>query len=194
VPEIYDQTARAIGKTPVWIFHGGADELVPVDESRRMFAALKNSGGVVRYYEYAEVGHNSWDNAYAEPDFSSWLLSQALTKEGKTTARAEMKLVPAKPPVAQIDPKIYADYVGTYERERWPGTVIRQTLTLEGDTLRLQVRSDRVLKLLPISAQEFFPDPFNDSRYIFQRNADGQVDRMILRDKRHDEVFRKVNP
>src|SRR5262245_8008737 len=31
----YIETARKIGKTPVWIFHGGADPVVPPDESRK---------------------------------------------------------------------------------------------------------------------------------------------------------------
>ena len=40
-----------------------------------MAAALKELGGVVKYTEYEGVGHNSWDKAYAEPNFFSWLLS-----------------------------------------------------------------------------------------------------------------------
>ena len=63
------------GVRPVWIFHGGADTVVPTSESRKMHEALKASGGNVKYSEYEGVGHNSWDKAYNEPDFFSWLLS-----------------------------------------------------------------------------------------------------------------------
>jgi predicted peptidase len=63
---------------PVWIFHGGADDTVSVDYSRKLNDALKAAGGNVRYTEYTGVGHNSWDKAYAEPDLMSWLLSQSL--------------------------------------------------------------------------------------------------------------------
>jgi predicted peptidase len=72
----YALVAQKVGKTPVWIFHGGADNVVPVAESQKMNEALKAAGGSVKYTEYPDVGHNSWDRAYAEPEFMPWLLSQ----------------------------------------------------------------------------------------------------------------------
>lgn len=72
----YGAVAAKVGRTPVWIFHGGADPVVPVTESRKMVDALKAKGGKVRYNEYDGVGHNSWDKAYAEPELFSWFLSQ----------------------------------------------------------------------------------------------------------------------
>jgi predicted peptidase len=72
----YAEVARKIGKTPVWIFHGGADPVVPPDESRRMNEALKATGGDVKYTEYENVAHNSWDKAYAEPELMKWMLGQ----------------------------------------------------------------------------------------------------------------------
>lgn len=75
-PDPYGAVATKIGSTPVWIFHGGADPVVPVTESRKMVEALKARKGNVRYNEYEGIGHNSWDKAYAEPEFFRWLLSQ----------------------------------------------------------------------------------------------------------------------
>jgi predicted peptidase len=77
-PRSYAEAAAKIGKTPVWIFHGAADDTVPVDGSRKMNDALKAAGGNVRYTEYPGVGHNSWDKAYAEPELMPWLLSKSL--------------------------------------------------------------------------------------------------------------------
>lgn len=77
----YADVARKIGKTPVWVFHGTADETISIAESRKMVQALRAAGGNVRYTEYAGVGHNSWDRAYAEPKFFPWLLAQALEKK-----------------------------------------------------------------------------------------------------------------
>ena len=74
----YAATAQKIGKTPVWVFHGEADPVVPVTESRQMVAALKAAGGNVRYTEYPGVKHESWNNAYAEPGLMPWLLAQKL--------------------------------------------------------------------------------------------------------------------
>jgi predicted peptidase len=72
----YTEAARKIDKTPTWIFHGGDDPVVPVTESRRMNDAMKALGGEVHYTEYPGVGHNSWEKAYAEADFISWMLSK----------------------------------------------------------------------------------------------------------------------
>ncbi len=77
----YVAVAQKVGKTPVWIFHGGSDTTVPPAESRKMNDALKAAGGNVKYTEYSGVGHNSWDRAYAEPEFMPWLLSQRRPKE-----------------------------------------------------------------------------------------------------------------
>jgi len=74
----YGALARAIKSTPVWAFHGAADDTVPVTESRSMVAALRRSGGNVRYTEYPGVGHDSWDLAYADPNLVKWLFQQKL--------------------------------------------------------------------------------------------------------------------
>ncbi len=74
----YAQSAKKIGQTPVWIFHGGEDNVVPTEESRKMNEALKTAGGNVKYTEYESVGHNSWDKAYAEMELMKWMLEQRL--------------------------------------------------------------------------------------------------------------------
>ena len=60
--------------TPLWVFHGDADAVVPVRLSRKMVEAAQQAGGQVRYTEYPGVNHNSWDNAFAEPELMSWLM------------------------------------------------------------------------------------------------------------------------
>src|SRR4029078_7607511 len=71
-----DEIARRIGKTPVWVFHGKSDWLVPVAYSREMVKALRDAGGDVQYTEYPRVGHNSWDRTYADPRLFEWLFKQ----------------------------------------------------------------------------------------------------------------------
>ena len=68
--------ASLIAKTPIWAFHGDEDEMVNVSESRRMVEAIKKAGGQPRYTEYKGVGHNSWVQAFKEPDFLSWIFAQ----------------------------------------------------------------------------------------------------------------------
>jgi len=76
----YATIAKRLGKIPVWIFHGDADHVIPVTESRQMAEALRKLGAAVKYTEYPDVNHNSWDRAYAEPEFIPWLLSHRLGK------------------------------------------------------------------------------------------------------------------
>lgn len=59
--------------TRYWIFHGDADNVVEVKGSRDMVAKLKQLNASVTYTEYPGVGHNSWDNAYADPKLMKWM-------------------------------------------------------------------------------------------------------------------------
>ncbi len=77
-PKGYAEAAARVGKVPVWIFHGADDEIVPVTESQRMQAAMKQVGAEVHYTEYPGVRHVSWDKAYDEPKLFPWLFSKSL--------------------------------------------------------------------------------------------------------------------
>lgn len=66
--------------TPLWIFHGAADAVVPVALSQKMYEAARKAGGKVRYTEYPGVNHNSWDPAFAEPELLKWLFAQKMKK------------------------------------------------------------------------------------------------------------------
>jgi len=68
--------AQRVSKLPIWIFHGEIDPRVPVEESRKMAAALKALSADVRYTEFAGVGHNAWDSAYGSADVFEWLFRQ----------------------------------------------------------------------------------------------------------------------
>ncbi|HET8675679.1 MAG TPA: prolyl oligopeptidase family serine peptidase [Blastocatellia bacterium] len=72
----FNTIARKVGRTPVWVFHGADDPIVPVSESRLMVDALRAAGGNVRYSEYPGVGHNVWLNVIAERDLLPWMLAQ----------------------------------------------------------------------------------------------------------------------
>jgi predicted peptidase len=77
-PKSYADAAARIGKTPVWIFHGANDNIVPVTESQGMYEAMKQIGAEVHYTEYSGVGHASWDKAYDDPKLFPWLFSKSL--------------------------------------------------------------------------------------------------------------------
>ena len=63
-------------KVPVWIFHGSDDKVVSPKYSLEMARAIIESGGSPKMTLYANVDHNSWDNAFAEKDFLKWIHSK----------------------------------------------------------------------------------------------------------------------
>src|SRR5580698_3733285 len=67
--------ARAIGRTPIWLFHGVDDPVVPARQSELMFEAFKAAGGHVRLWLYQGVRHDCWTRAYDEPELPRWLLA-----------------------------------------------------------------------------------------------------------------------
>ncbi len=70
-----DSAAAAVS-TPLWNFHGDADDTVPVKLSRDRIAALRKAGGHPLSTEYAGVGHNVWQWAYTEPSLVRWMFSK----------------------------------------------------------------------------------------------------------------------
>jgi predicted peptidase len=74
--EPFSTLAAKLKDLPIWVFHGDADQTVPVDESRGVTTALKELGSAVRYSELPGVGHNAWDTAYRSPEVPTWLFAQ----------------------------------------------------------------------------------------------------------------------
>jgi predicted peptidase len=68
--------ATVIAQLPIWAFHGGQDNVAPVENTRAMVENLRALGSPVKYTEYPDVGHESWNRAYAEPELFRWLLAQ----------------------------------------------------------------------------------------------------------------------
>ena len=56
-------------KVPVWIFHGSDDTVVSPKKSLKMAKAIIENGGSPKITFYENVGHDSWNNAFAEKEF-----------------------------------------------------------------------------------------------------------------------------
>lgn len=69
--------AGRLTKTDWWVFHGGADDVVPPQYSTQMVEALKAKKAKVRYSLYPAVKHNSWDYAFKESELVPWLFSKS---------------------------------------------------------------------------------------------------------------------
>jgi predicted peptidase len=70
-------TKNYADQTAVWITHGAKDDIVPVTLSQRLYHALKEHGADVRYTEFPEANHNSWDATFAIPELLPWLFSKS---------------------------------------------------------------------------------------------------------------------
>ena len=66
---------KRVAKVPFWVFHGAVDAVVNPQLSRDMVEKLKSLKAEVKYSEYPDVNHDSWKNAFAEPEYLSWMLS-----------------------------------------------------------------------------------------------------------------------
>lgn len=74
---LYDERVKNI---PFWVFHGAVDAVVSPKRSQEMVDRLKALKAKVKYTEYPGVNHNSWDNAFAEPDYLKWMFEQKKKK------------------------------------------------------------------------------------------------------------------
>jgi predicted peptidase len=64
--------------TPIWVFHGEKDDVVPLRTSTEMVEALKKAGGEPKFTWYPEAGHDSWTAAYQDPKLIRWIFDQKL--------------------------------------------------------------------------------------------------------------------
>jgi poly(3-hydroxybutyrate) depolymerase len=179
--------ARAVGRTPVWMFHGMDDPVVPPKESVLMFQALKATGGNVRLWEYAGVKHNVWDKAYAEPQLPRWLLSQRLSTIPKLVPAAEHVLVPIHPVPAKINPDVYDAYAGEYQDQ---GVTV-ETIFRQGEKLMARNRIGEITELLPENAVTFFYPSGTVARLTFEREPDGRISGIRFHDDRYEEFWER---
>ncbi len=68
--------AGALKGKPVWAFHGDADNVVSISESREMVEKARAGGADVKFIIFGGVDHNSWDPAYLDTKVIEWLLAQ----------------------------------------------------------------------------------------------------------------------
>ncbi|MEO8562547.1 MAG: alpha/beta fold hydrolase [bacterium] len=74
--ESHPAEARALGRTPIWIFQGAHDEAALATDTRHLVAALQAAHVPVKYTEYADGAHDVWDRAYQTQYLWEWLLAQ----------------------------------------------------------------------------------------------------------------------
>ncbi|MEQ1861335.1 MAG: GDSL-type esterase/lipase family protein [Chthoniobacteraceae bacterium] len=113
-----DSTKIAVAKgVAVWAFHGMEDTPVPVARSRELIAALQAAGGAPLYSEYPYVKHDSWTNAYGEPELLAWMFAQ---RRGQVVAWDKIASPFAQPP-SSLFPGAGTVQSGLWFRGLWKG-------------------------------------------------------------------------
>lgn len=67
--------AKKYKNVPLWIFHGGLDDVVNPQLSYSVYRELKRLGNPPKFTIYPKANHNSWDATFAEPELMPWLFS-----------------------------------------------------------------------------------------------------------------------
>jgi predicted esterase len=196
LPEDY---ARAIGHTPVWLFHGMEDNVVPERESELMYEAIKAEGGHVRLWLYQGIHHDCWTRAYDEPDLPRWLLSHRLghpapgpgvaSAGGEPPPFSERTVIPLHPAPMKLPVAVLDTFVGDY-RDLHGGP--EATILRQGENLYLKNRQGETDELAAESPGVFFyPNGNPLARIVFEHDAQGHVTAAIYHDDRHEERWEK---
>ncbi len=91
--------------------------------------------------------------------------------------------------LAKIDPKLYDEYIGSYEIKN--ETIV--TVTREGDRLMAQPSGEARIELFPESETVFFLKPTTDATATFVKDASGRISHIVLmRDGQKSEAKRLV--
>ena len=67
-----------IAHIPTWVFHGAKDDVVELDESKKMVEALRALESYPRFTVYKDADHDSWTQTYDSDSFYGWFLGQRL--------------------------------------------------------------------------------------------------------------------
>ena len=146
--------AKAVGRTPVWLFHGMNDNVVPEREDELMYDALKSEGGHVRLWLYQATTHDCWTRAYNDPELPRWLLAhRARPQPAAPTAPvqaaseapfAERLVIPLHPPAIKLAAAALDALAGDYRDLRGQPEV---KVFRQGDELYLKNQPGDILEL-----------------------------------------------
>jgi acetyl esterase/lipase len=192
-----EQYAQALGRTPIWLFHGTDDNVVRPRESELMFDAFKASGGHIRLWLYQGTRHDCWTRAFNEPELPRWLLAHHTgSKPGappqELPALAERLVIPLHPPAIKLAQAILDTLAGDYrDKNDHPDiTIFRQN-----DQLYLKNRLGEIDELAAESPNTFFyPNGSSIPRFTFEHDPHGRVVALVLHDDRHEERWEKHIP
>jgi acetyl esterase/lipase len=181
--------AHAVGRTPIWIFHGSDDPVVPPREDELMYAALKASGGNIRFWVYQGLKHDCWSRAFDEPELPRWLLAHRRESQPALPILAERIVIPLHPPALRLTAEQLESYAGDYKDAHGQLAV---TIFRQGEQLYQKNVHGEVAELAAETLNTlFYPNGSSITRLTIERDVEGRITGMILRDDRHEERWEK---
>jgi len=182
--------AKALGRTPVWLFHGVDDPVVQPRESELMFDALKANDGHVRLWMYQSLKHDCWTRAFNEPELPRWLLAHRTGPAApELPALAERLVIPFHPPALKLAPALLDALAGQYEDKNGHPVI---TIVRQGELLFEKNLQGEIAELAAETSSEFFySNGSSTTRLFFEHDAQGRITALMLRDDRHEERWEK---
>jgi len=186
-----EQYARALGRTPIWLFHGAEDNIVAPRQDELLYTALKSNGGHVRLWVYQGLKHDCWTRAYNEPELPRWLLTQR-REPNEPPPLAVRVLIPLHPPAIKLTPAQLDSFAGEYVDKR--GQIV-VTLFRQGDVLYQKNHYGEIAELGAESQSVlFYPNGSSLTRLAVERDPQGRVTAIVLHDDRHEEHWERIHP
>ena len=183
--------AKAVGDTPVWLFHGAEDKVVTPRQDELLYAALKNQSGHVRLWVYQGLKHDCWTRAYDEPELPRWLLSHR-REAHRVPPFAERISIPLHPPAIKLTPAQLDSFAGDFVDSRG---VLAVTLFRQGDVIYQKNLHNEIAELAAESNSVlFYPNGSSITRILVERDSQGRVTGLTLRDDRHEEHWERIHP
>ena len=163
-----------------------------------MYAALKAEGGHVRLWIYQGIKHDCWTRAYDEPELPRWLLAHhtapATPPEpnvAEAPAVAERLVIPFHPQAIKLSPAVLDSLAGEFTDKSGHPVI---TIFRQGDALFEKNLQGEIAELAAESPGVFFYlNGSSSTRLFFDRDPQGHVIALVLRDDRHEERWERRN-
>jgi len=190
-PKLTAEYAQAVNRIPIWLFHGADDNIVAPRQDELLYASLKAAAGHVRFWLYQGLKHDCWTRAFLEPELPRWLLSHHVDAKA-LPAFAERTIVPLHPAALKLTPAQLDSFVADFVDKR--GLVV-VSLFRQGDDLYQKNHYGEVTELAAESLNIlFYPNGSSITRIAVDRDSQGRVTGLVLRDDRHEERWERIKP
>jgi len=181
--------ARALGRTPTWLFHGSDDPVVQPKQSEILYDAVKNNGGRIRLWIYQGLKHDSWSRAFNEPELPKWLLSHHRNPHPELPPAAERQFVPLHPAAIKLPLPVLDGFTGEFFE---PNGKLAATVYRQGEMLYEKTAQGDLFALQPETPTVFFY-PFGSTigRLVFERDKAGNLFAIYRNDRDEERWERK---